>query len=689
MMWLEKPGNRPNEEKSQPVVQAGAGTNSAVATVPPVAGQPGPSQDGWYGLPADAPKPAIAPFDADQAKQHQAEWAAYLKVPVEYTNSLGMKFRLIPPGEFMMGSTAEEIDRVVKAVPEEVSWTREFVKGEAPQHKVVLTQPIYVGINTVMQAEYEKLIGKNPSFFSKTGPEKQLVEKVAGLDTSNHPVEGVSWNDAVVFCVKLSEQDHLQPFYLADRETVTALEGNGYRLPSEAEWEFACRAGTETRYWSGDTDEDVKRVAWLAGTANDRTQPVGELPANPFGLHDVHGNVSQWIQDGWNVNAYGTSLDHLRIDPKPPFTTASSHVVRGGYWWGPEYYCRSAARNITDRNARTHSTGFRMVVTVDAVRQSLQQKSTNLSWHGWPADAPKPAIAPFDAGQAKAHQEGWAKYLKLPLEYETAGVKFHLIPPGEFRMGASESDADAQPYEKPQHVVSLTQPFYISTTELTVGQFQRFVDATKYVTEAESDGQGAFDISPRVRRPANVWNGKSSRTADADYPVRSVSWQDAGRYCEWLSQIAGRTARLPTEAEWEFACRAGTQTRYSFGDRVADIAHPPRGNGAPLSIVAQGPANPFGLFDMHGNVHELCLDSGRTYTTASEINPIGSVDPMTSPVVRGGAVSGDVSRMRSSHRYLNDQRQFPGLNFATMVKGFRVVLVPRFSNPAPTADQPK
>lgn len=311
-------------------------------------------------------------------------------------------------------------------------------------------------------------------------------------------------------------------------------------------------------------------------------------------------------------------------------------------------------------------------------------------WHGWPAAAPKPAVAPFDAAQAKQHQEAWAEYLKVPAEYSSSiGMKFRLIPPGEFMMGAPESDADAQPYEKPQHAVVLTQPYYLSVTEVTVSQFQKFIEAKKYVTEAESDSQGAFDVSPRVRRPVHVWNAKISRTGSGNYPVRCVSWRDVGSYCEWLSQIEGHTARLPTEAEWEFACRAGTQTRYSFGDSVRDTTNPPRGSGAPLSLVAKGPANPFGLFDMHGNVHEICLDSGRKYTAASVTDPVGSLDPQSSPVVRSGAVSGDVSRMRSSHRYLSDQRQLPGLNFATVVKGFRVLLIPRVSGPAPMAEHAK
>jgi formylglycine-generating enzyme required for sulfatase activity len=329
------------------------------------------------------------------------------------------------------------------------------------------------------------------------------------------------------------------------------------------------------------------------------------------------------------------------------------------------------------------------IVGAEWVRRAIEPLPLEPKKNPPSSATPPPAIAPFDAAQAKKHQEEWAAYLKVPVEYTNSiGMKFRLIPPGEFLMGAPEDDLDAQPYEKPQHSVTLTQAYYMGTTEVTVGQFRRFVEATKYVTEAESDGKGAFGVNPAVRQPDNVWNGKSSRSNAEDFPVRCVSWQDASRYCEWLTQTEGRTARLPTEAEWEFACRAGTRTRYSFGNSVADTPNPPRGKGAPFSVVAKGPANPFGLHEMHGNVHEICWDAGRTYTTAAVTDPIGSLEPGSLPAIRGGAVSGDVSRMRSSHRYLKDGRSLPVLNFATPGKGFRVVLVRPLTSSAAATESP-
>ncbi|OYW15031.1 MAG: hypothetical protein B7Z55_15320 [Planctomycetales bacterium 12-60-4] len=150
----------------------------------------------WHGWPVDAPPPAIAPFNAALAKQHQEEWAAYLKVPVEYTNSIGMKFRLVTPGEFLMGSTPEEIEAALQVAGENAE-TQERIHSEGPQHKVVLTQPVYVGVTVVTQSRHEQIMGTNPSHFSATGERKDAV---ANLETGNHPVEMVSWNDAAEFC---------------------------------------------------------------------------------------------------------------------------------------------------------------------------------------------------------------------------------------------------------------------------------------------------------------------------------------------------------------------------------------------------------------------------------------------------------------------------------------------------------
>jgi formylglycine-generating enzyme required for sulfatase activity/serine/threonine protein kinase len=342
----------------------------------------------WHGWPADAPKPAIAPFGAEQAKKHQQAWADYLKVPVEHSNCIGMKFVLIPPGEFTMGSTPAEIDEALKVAGDN-QHQQEGIKGEAPQHKVVLTQPIYLGVHEVTQKEYQAVIGNNPSHFAKTGPEAQLVEKVAGLETAQHPVETVSWYDAAEFCAKLSQQENLKPFYFRVGDTVTPLKGSGYRLPTEAEWEFACRAGTTSRFWSGEREQDLARAGWFGHNSGLRTHEVGELASNPLGLFDVHGNVWEWVQDAWDQRYYEQFAKNPAVNPSHPFSAGSQRVVRGGHSGCYVPYCRSSFRaGAKDPSFCTYDQGFRVALPVAAVKSSLSKHPGNVN-AGWPADAPR------------------------------------------------------------------------------------------------------------------------------------------------------------------------------------------------------------------------------------------------------------------------------------------------------------
>jgi len=312
--------------------------------------------------PLEAPSLAVAPFSPEEARQHQEAWAKHLGIPVEYTNSIGMKFRLIPPGEFLMGSTVEEINALPKSA---IKQWREYFDAQTPQHKVILTQPIYMSVTEVTQSEYETVMGENPSHFSPSG-EGQAV--VANLETSSHPVEMVSWNDAAEFCAKLSQREGLKPNYFRAQDTVTLLDGSGYRLPSEAEWEFSCRAGTTTQFWIGDQDEDLLRSDWIKANSGDRTHSGGELAANPLGLYDMHGNVWEWVQDAWDATSYKQYAGMSAIDPVVESSVDAKRIGRGGYWSNPAYPCRSANRYAHAASDRSNAIGFRVVVPVDPVK---------------------------------------------------------------------------------------------------------------------------------------------------------------------------------------------------------------------------------------------------------------------------------------------------------------------------------
>jgi formylglycine-generating enzyme required for sulfatase activity/serine/threonine protein kinase len=627
----------------------------------------------WHGWPADAPAPAIAPFDAAQARKHQEEWAAYLKLPVEYENSIGMKFVLIPPGEFTMGSTAEEIEAAIVGAAADEHW-RNCIRSEAPRHKVILTQPIYLGVHEVTQAQYNVVMGTTPSHFAATGAGKDAVD---GIDTTSHPVEQVSWNDAAEFCDKLSETEELKPFYFRSGETVTVLDGTGYRLPTEAEWEFACRAGTTTKYWPGDRDEDLTAAGWFGSNSGGRTHAVGELKANPLGLYDIQGNVWEWAQDWWEPTHYGQFQETPALDPSGPSSAGSQRVFRGGDWFGYASYCRASSRLAHDPTYRHAGLGFRVALAADTVKAALAEsaappESATTAWHGWPADAPAPAIAPFDAAQARQHQEDWAAYLGVPVEWENSiGMKFALIPPGEFQMGSMAAEIDTALVaagtnetwknfirsEAPRHSVVLTQPIYLGIHEVTQAQYEQVMGTNPSHIAATGPSKDAV---------ANVDTQK--------FPVETVSWNDAAEFCAKLSEKeelnpfysrSGETAtmldgngyRLPTEAEWEFACRAGTTTRFWIGDQddsLVQAGWSGANSGGRTHAAGELKANPLGLFDVHGNVWEWVQDWGdfsRQFAETPAIDPSGPSSAGLQRVIRGGDWRPSPSYCRSSTRY--------------------------------------
>ncbi len=317
---------------------------SVPSTLPLVASLIGP--DGKWKLPPGAPPPAIAPFDAKKAKEHQAVWAKYLGLPVEVTNSIGMKLVLIPPGEFEMGSSQELIEEELKTAPKKDNWYLEHLPGEGPRHHVRITRPFYLGMYPVTQEEYQHVMGASPSEFSATGKSK---DKVAGLDTKRFPAEMVTWTDADEFCSRLSE--------MAEEKSA-----GRYRLPSEAQWEYACRAGSTGRWFFSPASDEKKAAeallpdyAWFSNNSGWRPHPVGGRRASPWGLYDIYGNVWQWCQD-WHANDYYAKSP--TNDPAGP-PGGSHRVDRGGSWDYPAGRCRSAQRDDGPGH-RNFDHGFRV-----------------------------------------------------------------------------------------------------------------------------------------------------------------------------------------------------------------------------------------------------------------------------------------------------------------------------------------
>ena len=225
-------------------------------------------------------------------------------------NGYKMELVLIPSGKLMMGSPVGEEGRKI---------------NEGPQHEVMITKPFYIGKYEVPQEQYEAVMGQNPSHFKG----------------SKNPVDSVSWDDAQAFCKKLTNQA---------KQTV--------RLPTEAEWEYSCRAGTKTIYYSGDTYKDLDRVAWYDANSKGTTHPVGQKDANKFGLYDMHGNVWQWCQDWYAEDYYGKSEAE---NPQGP-AQGAEHLLRGGSWLNVPMFCRSAERYGYNPDDRNKDIGFRVVL---------------------------------------------------------------------------------------------------------------------------------------------------------------------------------------------------------------------------------------------------------------------------------------------------------------------------------------
>ena len=199
-------------------------------------------------------------------------------------------------------------------------------ESETPAHPVTITKPFYLGKYAVTQEQFQAVTSSNPSHFK-------------GMD---NPVEMVSWYEAQAFC-----------------ENVTKQTKENLCLPTEAEWEYACRAGTTSMYYSGDADKDLDRVAWSLVNSGRTTHPIGQKQPNAFGLYDMHGNVWQWCRDLWDEYYYMKSPAE---NPQGP-SQGGNRVFRGGSWGDSSAACRSASRCWTAPGSRIYLVGFRVALT--------------------------------------------------------------------------------------------------------------------------------------------------------------------------------------------------------------------------------------------------------------------------------------------------------------------------------------
>jgi len=482
----------------------------------------------------------------------------------------GIEMVLIPPGTFNMGCSSSQ--------------SFGCFSQENPVHQVTLTNAFYMGRGEVTQAQWQASMGSNPSQFQSASAQVPLAQ------VPQRPVERVSWN-------------MIQGF----------LSQTGMRLPTEAEWEYAFRAGTTTAFHgyagqlSGTNDDDLLgNIAWFIDNSNSQTRPVGGKLGNGFGLHDMAGNVEEWVND-----RFGGYSAAAQTNPQGP-SSGSFRVTRGGMWVFSSLQCRASQRNGNfNPDFSNHTVGFRVVK--DVVRTP--------AWATLLEARPDPSVVTDATLRAAIVATGLAWRVK-----DTAtGIEMVLIPPGTFNMGCSSSQSfGCISSENPVHQVTLTNAFYLGRYEVTQAQWQARMGSNPSNFQSASPQVPLAQVSQR--------------------PVENVSWNTIQPF---LSQTG---MRLPTEAEWEYAYRAGTTTAFhgytgqlsgtNDDGLLGNIAWYCQGSCSDFPNetrpVGGKLGNGFGLHDMSGNVWEWVNDWYSDYSVGAQTNPQGPSSG-TFRVMRGGS----------------------------------------------------
>lgn len=334
------------------------------------------------------PPRANAPFQAQEAKRLQQRWAEYMAVPLEVENSIGMRFRLIPPGQFVMGSPISETAR----------------RDSERQHLVNIRRPFYLSVNEVTQQQYRKVVGVNPN--SRQGT---IVSK-SGKPL---PITSVDWQNSFDFCRKLSA---LQQEKEADRV---------YRLPGEAEWEFACRAGTMTAYYFGPKPDKTFANCRM----NTGLKDVASYPPNPFGLYDMHGNVTEWCADTFHRDFHAQPLADKFPDEK------NIRVSRGGAYADQPDGCRAAIRFSYTKNIWSFATGFRVALDLPTFASEARKRQEKIREKNFlrPRDEEKvdPLLVEISnllrIPPAEITEKDYLRVNRLSLWYKTPIKDFSLI----------------------------------------------------------------------------------------------------------------------------------------------------------------------------------------------------------------------------------------------------------------------
>ncbi len=534
-----------------------------------------------------------------------------------------------------------------------------------PQREVRLTQDYYMGVFECTQRQWELVMGDKPSYFSN-------AEYYA-----TRPVESVSY-----YQIRGREftLGGIWPRYGHVVETTSfmgrlqAKTGLVFDLPTETQWEYACRAGTTTLYnhywisvsWNS-TLNLVGRNSYNGGregenspncTTDIGTAKVGSYQPNAWGLYDMHGNVYEWCLDAINTNStYDPFLENVygdiysekyKDDPAGSAVDYPHRVIRGGSWNNSYSSCYSIKRNGYHRSGRFNEIGFRV-----ACHPKQDEEYLVIDLSGGP-DAESYPYRYMRMGPCVYDQ--WSRITDLWLR---------KIPAGTFIMGSPENELGRADNET-QHVVTLTQDYYIGVFECTIYQWKNVTHISQHASNDE-------------RGPVHIPYNCIFETQVIRQQISDKEWEYIylPSFIDSLQTKTGLRFNLPTEAQWEYACRAGTTTALNSGKNLTSTGHDDAmdevgrysQNGAVCEKAGWYLPNAWGLYDMHGNAREWCLDwwDGGDYTTEPVIDPKGQ-ETGTNRVVRGGECHSNARFCRSASRAYT--------NPSSSGVGFRIICLP-------------
>ena len=568
-------------------------------------------------------------------------------------NGVEFAFRYCPPGTFAMGSAFEETGLVEYA-------------NEYPRHEVTLTRGFWTLENPVTQGQYEAVVGSNPSWFSPTRevrpadgtPGKALTRYLADPKSApaRLPVESVSWEDA-------------QDFLKALNAAFALPDGLTFRLPWEAEWEYACRAGSETAYFWGDRfrvdgvnggancESGRPRNTILAKKIWNRPTEVGEYGANAWGLVDMSGNVEEWTLDWFGPYPEGPAPDpkSLKTDYYEGFAGQGYfRATRGGSWTSSAQEVRSARRRFREQHQRVGDLGFRFVVgnwdaeTAAAISEPWDEAAEaavvaailTARENAPPADA-------LDANSDAAWDSEPPAGTRKAFIFNGVEFAFRYCPPGTFVEGAPSERGYNRPGDR--RLTTISRGFWVAETPTTLAQFAAL----------DADSQ-----PPRTR---------------GALPVSKATFETAVAFCESLNALTlapeGFEFRLLTSAEWEYVARAWT-----LGPLVVPEPDPDDKKARSPRPVRQDRPNAWGLFDVLGNVWEWTSDESHRRRSAPAVDPVAPKGGKGASfqTMRGGVYARDDEKLPNALRvgFLKDQE----------TAGFRIALAPRRATPTTAAD---